>query len=80
MKTNREIAQDFALGQCLGDYPPDASYEQIVSWFLEDARYPDGISKVTAWEAIEYCDVIHIMNNMVSAVTRLLDARDAKEI
>ena len=79
MKSNLEKAQDFVIGQCLSDYPPDASYEEIVAWYIEDRRYFDGEPKVTAWEPFEDCDVIHIMDNMVSAVTRLLDAQGVTE-
>ena len=76
MKTNLQKAQDFALGQCLSEYPSSASYDEIVAWYIEDRRYYDGTPKVTAWEPLEDCDVIHIMDNMVSAVTRLLDAQE----
>lgn len=74
MKTNLQIAQDFAIEQCLSDYPARASYDKILVLISSGSR------RVSVWEPLEYCDVEHIMNNMVSAVTRLLDARDAKEI
>ena len=81
MKTNLEIAQDFAIGQCLSDYPPDASYDDICLMLRCDERDEETDEPlVTVWEPFEYLDVEHIMDNMVSAVERLLEARDAKEI
>ena len=81
MKTNLEIAQEFALGQCLSDYPPDASYSDICLMLRCDERNEETDEPlVTVWEPFEYLDVEHIMDNMVSAVERLLEARDAKEI
>ena len=79
MKTNLQKAQDFAIEQCLSDYPPRASYDKIVAWYIEDRRYRDGTPKVTVWEPFEDCDVVLIMDNMVSAVTRLLDAQEVTE-
>jgi hypothetical protein len=72
MKTNLKKAQDFTLGQCLSDYPARASFKKIVE------LYRGGSSSVTPWQPLEYCDVAHVMENMVSAVTRLLDAQDAE--
>ena len=81
MKTNLQTAQDFVIGQCLSDYPPDATYAEIRDWMDFDTVDDEtGEYLVTVWEPFENCDVLHIMDNMVSAVTRLLDARDAKEI
>ena len=70
MKTNLQKAQDFAIEQCLSDYPPRASYAKILELIDSGSR------RVSAWEPLEDCDVIHIMDNMVSAVTRLLDAQE----
>ena len=78
MKTNLQKAQDFVLGQCLSDYPEDATYQEICDWI--ECRTDDdetGNPLVTVWEPFEDCDVLHIMHNMVSAVTRLLDAQGA---
>jgi hypothetical protein len=73
MKTNLELAQDFAIGQCLSDYPPDASYQEICDWLDCDTRDDETDEPmVTPWQPFEYCDVVHIMDNMVSAVERLL--------
>ena len=74
MKTNLEIAQDFAIGQCLSDYPSGATYQEICDWLTYDTR-DDQTDKplVTVWEPFEYLDVEHIMDNMVSAVERLLN-------
>ena len=81
MKTNLEIAQDFVIGQCLSDYPPDANYGDICLMLQCDERDEETDEPlVTVWAPFEYLNVEHIMDNMVSAVTRLLDARDAKEI
>lgn len=66
MKTNLEKAQDFVLGQCLSDYPASASYDKILELIESGSR------RVSVWEPFEYCDVVHIMDNMVSAVERLL--------
>jgi hypothetical protein len=70
MKTNLQKAQDFAIEQCLSDYPPRAPYAQILDLIESGSR------RVSVWEPLEYCDVVHIMENMVSAVTRLLDAQE----
>ena len=67
MKTNLQKAQDFAIGQCLSDYPARASYSKIIELLASDSR------RVTVWEPFEDCDVVHIMENMVSAVERLLN-------
>ena len=72
MKTNLQKAQDFALGQCLSDYPPRASYDKILELIDSGSR------RVSVWEPLQDCDVAHIMDNMVSAVTRLLDAQEVK--
>ena len=71
MKTNLQKAQNFAIEHCLSDYPPRASYAKILELIDSSAR------RVSVWEPREYCDVAHIMDNMVSAVTRLLDAQGA---
>ena len=71
--TNLEIAQDFAIGQCLSDYPPDATYEEICSALRCHEEDEQGELLVTVWEPFEYLDVEHIMDNMVSAVERLLN-------
>lgn len=73
MKTNLELAQDFVIGQCLSDYPADATYAEIYEWIENDTKDEDGVPLVTPWELLEYCDILHIMDNMVSAVERLLD-------
>jgi hypothetical protein len=73
MKTNLELAQDFAIEQCLSDYPADATYAEIYEWIENGTEDEDGSRLVTPWEPLEYCDILHIMDNMVSAVTRLLD-------
>jgi hypothetical protein len=70
MKTNLQKAQDFAIEQCLSDYPPRATYAQILDLVESGSR------RVSVWEPLEYCDVVHIMENMVSAVTRLLDEQE----
>ena len=75
MKTNLEIAQDFAIGQCLSDYPPELTYQEILDLLNDDEMNEDedGSPLVTVWEPFEYLDVEHIMDNMVSAVERLLN-------
>jgi hypothetical protein len=70
--TNLEIAQDFAIGQCLSDYPPNLTYQEILDLYNDDERGDDDEPLVTVWEPFEYLDVEHIMDNMVSAVERLL--------
>ena len=82
MKTNLEIAQEFALGQCLSNYRNDMSYQEICDLLNHDEMNNDenDCPIITPWEPFEYCDVVYIMDNMISAVKRLLDARDAKEI
>lgn len=77
MKTNLQKAQDFALGQCLSDYPPNATYEDICLMLRCDERDEETDELlVTVWQPFEYLNVEHIMKNMVSAVTRLLDAQE----
>jgi hypothetical protein len=74
MKTNLEKAQDFVIGQCLSDYPPDASYDEICDWIeCDSADDETGEPLVIVWQPFEDCDVVRIMDNMLSAVTRLLD-------
>jgi hypothetical protein len=77
--TNLEIAQQFVLGQCLGDYPEDATFDEIIA-LLKNNDYDDDEDAplIRVWEPLEYCDVVHIMENMVSAVTRLLDQHKGK--
>ena len=79
MKTNVQKAQDFTIGQCLSDYPPEANYDEIVEILLDDERnYSDEEDSplVTVWEPFEHADIVHIMDNMFSAVKRLLDKQD----
>lgn len=79
MKTNLEIAQEFALGQCLSDYPPDAPYQDICEWLDSDIRDEETDEPlVTAWQPFEGLDVVGIMDNMVSAVERLLNEYRSK--
>ena len=83
MKTNLQKAQDFTIGQCLSDYPPEAGYDEIVEILLDDERnYSDEEDSplVTVWEPFEYADIVHIMDNMVSATKRLLDAQDEESL
>ena len=72
--TNLQIAQDFAIGQCLSDYPPDLTYQEILDLYNDDERDDDDAPLVTVWEPFEYLDIEHIMDNMVSAVERLLNS------
>ena len=72
--TNLQIAQDFAIGQCLSDYPPDLTYQEILDLYNDDERGDDDEPLVTVWEPFEYLDIEHIMDNMVSAVERLLNS------
>jgi hypothetical protein len=77
MKTNLERAQDFVIGQCLSDYPPDATYAEIRDWMdLDTVDDETGEYLVTVWEPFENCNVLHIMDNMVSAVERLLNEQE----
>lgn len=71
--SNLKKAQNFVIGQCLSDYPPSASYSQICNWFERGSKNKSGEYTVTAWEPFEDVDVIHVMDNMVSAVERLLN-------
>jgi hypothetical protein len=81
MKTNLQKAQDFVIGQCLSDYPPDASYQEICNWLECDTRDDETDEPmVTPWQPLEYCDVLSIMDNMVSAVTRLLDEHSGNTV
>ena len=79
--TNLEIAQNFAIGQCLSDYPPNATYEEILDLLNDDEinQNEDGEPLVTVWQPFEYLDVEHIMDNMVSAVERLLNDHRTKQ-
>jgi hypothetical protein len=72
MKTNLEIAQEFALGQCLSDYPEHLTYQEICEYLRGSVEDEQGELIVTPWQPFEYLDVEHIMDNMVSAVERLL--------
>ena len=73
--TNLEIAQQFALGQCLSNYRIDLSYQENLDLLNNDElnNDEDDCPIVTVWEPFEYLDVEHIMDNMVSAVERLLN-------
>ena len=73
--TNLEIAQQFALGQCLSNYRTDLSYQENILLLNDDELNNDknDCPIVTVWEPFEYLDVEHIMDNMVSAVERLLN-------
>lgn len=73
MKTNLERAQDFVIGQCISDYPDGATYDEIIKMLLDDASDEDDAPLVTVWESLEDTDIVHIMENFVSAVTRLLN-------
>ena len=75
--TNLEKAQDFTLGQCLSDWPDGATYDEVCELISSDARDDETDEPlVTVWEPFEYADVLHIMDNMVNAVTRLLDSNN----
>ena len=80
MKTNLEKAQDFVLGQCLSDYPLGATYQEICDW-LDCGAYDEETDEpmVTPWEPFEHLDVVYIMDNMVSAVERLLNEQEMTE-
>jgi hypothetical protein len=67
-KTNLEKAQDFVIGQCLSDYPPDATYEQICELIADDDE------SVTIWEPFEDLDVVEIMDGMIDDLVRLYHA------
>ena len=71
MKSNLQKAQEFTLGQCLSDYPPHWTYAQIIEYIEEENQ--DNADCISVWEPFEYLDIVTIMDNMVSAVTRLLD-------
>lgn len=78
MKTNLELAQEFAIGQCLSDYPPNASYQDICALLDGDNWDSDADEPiVTPWEPFEHIDVVYVMDNMVSAVKRLLDEKES---
>lgn len=64
-KTNVEKAQDFAIGQCLSDYPPDATYEQICELIADDDE------SVIIWEPFEDLDIVEIMDGMIVDLMRL---------
>ena len=74
--TNLQIAQNFALGQCLSNYRNDMSYQEICDLLNDDEMNEDedGCPIITVWEPFEYLDVEHIMDNMVSALERLLNS------
>jgi hypothetical protein len=72
MKSNLERAQDFTIGQCLSDWPEDATYDEIIRILRDDERDEDGYPLVTVWQPLEDTDIVHIMENMVSANYRLL--------
>ena len=67
-KTNLEKAQDFVLGQCLSDYPPDATYAEICDWIADDDE------SVTIWEPFEDLDVVEIMDGMIDDLVRVYHA------
>jgi hypothetical protein len=74
MKTNLERAQDFVMGQCLSDYPENATYEEVYAWMECDTVDDEtGEYLVTVWQPFEDCNILQIMDNMVSAVERLLE-------
>jgi hypothetical protein len=73
IKTNLERAQDFTIGQCISDYPDGATYDEIIQMLRDDARDEDDYPLVTVWQPLEDTDIVHVMENMVSANTRLLD-------
>jgi hypothetical protein len=68
MKTNLEKAQDFVLGQCLSDYPPDATYEEICELIADDDE------SVTIWAPFEDLDVVEIMDGMIDDLVRVYHA------
>ncbi len=68
MKTNLEKAQDFVIGQCLSDYPPDATYEEICELIADDDE------SVTIWEPFEDLDVVEIMDGMIDDLVRVYHA------
>jgi hypothetical protein len=75
-KTNLEKAQDFVIGQCLSDYPPNATYAEICDWIACDTCDDETDEyMVTVWEPFEHCDILHIMDNMLSATLRLLETK-----
>jgi hypothetical protein len=75
MKTNLEKAQDFVLGQCLSDYPPDATYDEICDWIGCDTWDDEtGAPMVTIWEPFEDLDVVEIMDGMIDDLVRLYHA------
>jgi hypothetical protein len=74
-KTNLEKAQDFVLGQCLSDYPPDATYAEICDWIACDTCDDEtGASMVTIWEPFEDLDVVEIMDGMIDDLVRVYHA------
>lgn len=74
MKTNLQKAQDFVIGECLSDYPEDATYEEIIGFILEGTEDEDAAQLVTIWEPLEDLDITPYMDCKVEAVKRLLDA------
>ena len=76
LNNNLEKVQNFVIGQCLSDYPPDATYQEICDWITCNTCDDEtGKPIVTVWQPLEYCDILHIMDNMLSATLRLLEAK-----
>lgn len=74
LNNNLERAQHFVMGQCLSDWPQDATYDQVCDWIECNTRDDETDEPlVTVWEPFEYCDILHIMDNMLSATVRLLE-------
>lgn len=74
LNDNLKRAQDFVLGQCLSDWPQNSTYDEVCAWIECNTRDDETDEPlVTVWEPFEYCDILHIMDNMLSATVRLLE-------
>lgn len=76
LNDNLKRAQDFVLGQCLSDWPQNATYDEVCAW-IECGTTDDetGEPLVTVWQPFEYCDILRIMDNMLSAIVRLMEGK-----
>lgn len=79
-KTNRELAQNVALGFCLSEYPEGLSYDEILEKIVEDDIEEDeeGSPVIAVWQPFEYLNVPEIMEELVDEIERTLNYKDAQ--
>jgi hypothetical protein len=73
--TNLERAQFFVMGQCLSDWPENATYDQVCEMIENDKCGEDDEPLVVIWDPFEDLDVLEIMDNMLFATIELLEGK-----